>query len=123
MVRTFTKDDYPEILYWHSKQGTNPVPLEDLPSFGLIEPGVAAGFVVLTDARYGILEFYISNPDSRSVDRDKALDAITVGLIDYGKKFGIKYFKCDTNIQSVGLRAIKHGFAFMGKQAFYFMKG
>lgn len=123
MVKRFMNEDYPSLCEWYIAKGMNPPLLDDLPTYGLIEPGVAAGFMILTDARVGFLEYYISSPGSTKNTRDKALDEITVKLIDYGKKYGLKYFKADTQLVSIGQRAMKHGFEFIGKYASYFMKG
>lgn len=122
-VKRFIDEDHAEILGWHAAHKQAGPSFDDLPTYGLIEHGVAAGFLILTDARVGILEYYISNPNVAPMVRSKALDDITVGLIDYGKKFGLKYFKCDTQLVTIGQRAMKHGLEFQGKFSAYFMKG
>lgn len=122
-IKRYLKEDYPYLESWYKAKGLYVPTMDDLPTYGLIEPNVAAGFLVLTDARVGWLEYYITNPDSDVSRRGKALDEITDGLIDYGKKFGLKYFKADTTLTCIGQRAIKHGFEYMGKHAVYFKRG
>lgn len=123
MVNTFNQKDYPEIKMWHSKRGTPAPDLEDLPLYGLIKKGVAAGFLIITDCRLGLLDYYISNPDALRGDRSEALDQITQGLLDYGRKFGLKHFKADTIVDAIGNRALKNGFQYTGEYKTFFMRG
>ena len=123
MVRRFVHKDYEDLASWYAAHN-KPVPkLEDLPNYGLIEPNIGAGFLILTDANIGFIEYYISNPDSTKEERDLALDAITDGLIEYGRKFGLKYFKCDTQLPSIESRALKHNFKYIGEFKTYFLGG
>lgn len=115
MVEEFKEKPHFKIISdWYKGYGLAPIPLDCIPTFGLIDPKVAAGFLIVTDCNLGLLEFFISNPKSLKADRDKVLDQITADLISYGKSIGITNFKADTNIESIKKRAIKHGFEYIG---------
>lgn len=123
MARRFLRENYNEICRWYDSWGMSPPQMSDLSTYGLYVPQTAAGFLVLTDSSYGILEYYITNPESLTSDRDRALDEITLELIEYGRKFGLKHFKADTKIKAIGDRAMRHGFENMGEITMYFLKG
>jgi hypothetical protein len=120
--RRFLREDYETLCSMYKSQNQEPPSLADLPSYGLIVPNVAAGFLILTDARVGFLEYFITNKESDKWKRWHTLDQITEGLIDYGKKFGLKYFKADTQLVCIGQRAMRHGFEYMGKYSLYFKR-
>jgi len=121
MVRVFEPQDYEKIAVWWDAHDLPQLPYEDLPNYGLIEPGIGAGFLIMTDARLGILEFYITNPESDVKERSKALNAITKGLIEYGIKVGLKHFKADTQLDAIAERCQKHKFKYIGDFRAYFL--
>ena len=110
------------MCHWYESRGLPIIPEDSLPTFGLIVPKVAAGFLIVCDCNLGLLEFYISNPESSEHERGVALDEITQGLIKYGKAIGITNFKADTQNWSVRHRAEKHGFKFIGDFSNMFLK-
>ena len=122
-AKRFELSDYDEIKAWYEARHLAVPKPDTFPGYGLIVKNVAAGFVILTDAKLGILEFYISNPWSSEKRRDDALDEITKGLMQYGRQFGCKHFMCTTQLPAIGQRAMKHGLEFQGQFYLYFLKG
>lgn len=84
------------------------------PRSGFIISGVAAGFLYFTDSAVGIIDCYISNPDTDSKTRSDALDAITLALIGFARFHGVKLIKCDTKLEVIKTRALGHGFRATG---------
>jgi hypothetical protein len=105
-----TVDHYSEIASWYIARSL-PVPLKDfIPSVGLIVPGLAAGFLFQTDTRLAIIGEFISNPDTSSEDRSRALDEITEGLCERAKSLGFLVITCSTQSSAIEKRAIAQGF-------------
>lgn len=119
MVREFVESDYDTIRRWYLLHDQTAPPFETLPSYGLIDDSVAAGFLITTDSTVGLMDFYISNPKASKKDRDRVLDLITIGLINRGNEIGLKYFQCTTQVSAVKNRAIKNGFRYMGEYSLF----
>jgi hypothetical protein len=120
MVNVYEAKDYETLFRWYRLHAL-PVPPQDLlPKFGLIDPQVAAGFLITTDSGLGIIDFYISNPESKTKERDQVLSLITDGLLSHGRKIGLKYFQCTSQIPSVKNRAVRHGFQYLGEYSFFY---
>lgn len=115
MVKEFVQEDYDVIRRWYAQHGKPAPPYDVLPTYGLIDTKIACGFLITTDSSVGILDFYISNPISKRSDRSYALDKITSGLIDHGKRLGLRYFQCSTQVEAIRERAKEHGFEYVGE--------
>jgi hypothetical protein len=114
-VKFYTNSDYAEINSWFKAHGM-PSPSADLlPSNGFIVPGVAAGFVYLTDSSVSILDSFISNPDSDDDDRSDAIDWIAIHLTNLAMMNGTKLLICNTKIKAVRDRVLTLGFTDTGK--------
>lgn len=114
-LREFKSGDYPEICKWFKAHGLRSPDLSQLPIHGCIVPGVAAGFVYMTDSPISILDCFISNPDSDETKRDVAIDAIVINLAEHAKNKGANILITNTRIQAVRLRALDLGFTETGK--------
>jgi len=116
MVREFKFDtDYVTICKWWLAHKKYTIPVEMLPTYGLIVPNIAAGFLIVTDCDLALLEYYVTNPKSDKKERDLALDLITNRLIKYGESIGVNNFKADTQIKAIKDRAEKFGFRNIGQ--------
>ena len=92
-----------------------PVPRPfDFPSFGLIVPGLGAGFLIQTDTPYGIIDFLISNPLAARKKRSDAMDEITTSLMAQAKRLGFRGVKADAEILVSKERARRLGFRCLG---------
>lgn len=123
MVEIFNIDrDYKTIAHWHESRGMPVPPVDMIPTFGLIEPGVAAGFLMVTDCNLAIVDFYVTNPEATREARDAALDQVTIDLIKYGNSVGITNFKTDSQVSAIKDRAQRLGFSYLGETALLFFR-
>jgi len=107
-IRPYNLGDIPDLDRWHRAQRGDPLQVDHLPPFGLIEPGVAAGFLSLTDCKVGMLDGFISNPEAPLRARRDALGAIVSQLTDVAAARGMRrLFALTTThgIQALGKRA------------------
>lgn len=87
-TRPFEVKDLEAINYWRDKRMLKPVGLYELPKFGIICEGVAAGFLRNAEG-YGIIDSIITNPTAEPEDRNHALDEIFGILIDVARETGM----------------------------------
>jgi len=113
-MRTYQPSDYETILEWSFVRDMNPPPKWSIPETGIVVPGIAMGFLILTNNRCAILDFYLSNPVSDKRIRDKALDDITSKLIELAEDMHVKMILCNSQHPAVKERARKHGFNSLG---------
>lgn len=116
-MRRYVPSDLSEINAWHRAWGVPELPSGSLPEFGLIEPGVAAGFLYRTDSGMALIEGLISNPRSGRDDRNAALDAIGDELVAEAERQGFRWLLAISRNQNVQARAVRHGFRDSGKYA------
>jgi hypothetical protein len=110
VFRPVTAGDYAVITAWYKAHRIAVPPQELLPPVGYIVEGVAAGFLYRTDGGIGILENFITNPQTRYDDRNIALSDITSELILEAEKAGLKMLYAISCIPAVSSRALQHGF-------------
>jgi hypothetical protein len=114
-VRAYRDEDFDELASWYEAWGQKVPKKEFLPSLGYIAEGVAAGFMYNVENKLGLIDFYISNPKSKTSMRDSALDHITRLLIcDAGFK-NLKAVTTTTKLQAIKERAKKHNFDNIGE--------
>jgi hypothetical protein len=105
---------YPEVASWFTARSL-PIPSHhSLPTNGFIVPGVAAGFLYLTDSDVSILDCFISNPKTTEVERDEALDSIAHHLIACASLHDTKILICNTTLKAIKDRAVFLGFTDTG---------
>jgi len=83
---------------------------EFLPKFGVVCPGIAAGFLYRTDSSFGLIENLIANPDSDKTERDQALTTIVHELIHLAPQLKIQRLVCLSALPAVQARALQLGF-------------
>ena len=111
----YAHEHYSQIKEWFALREL-PVPSHhSLPTNGFIVPGVAAGFIYLTDSDVSILDCFISNPLTTDVDRDEALDSIAKHLIACAELHDTKILVCSTDIDAVRKRALQLNFIDTGR--------
>lgn len=115
-LRAYRPSDLEEMNSWYVARGLSPLPAEAIPKNGFIEPGVAAGFLCLTEVPLAFLEGYISNPQRTSQERGKALDEITVELVEAAKALGKSRVMALTQEESLAMRCLLLGFKSEGAQ-------
>jgi hypothetical protein len=77
---------------WWISHDWPPIPEDHLPSTGFIyyndlKP-IMAGFLYLTDSKFSILEFIISNPNSTKDERKEAMEPLINAVVDEAKYRG-----------------------------------
>lgn len=100
-MRTYSKHDYSQVCEWYGARHQSPPPIECTPETGVIVDGVAAGFLLKTDAKVGILEFFITNKDAEKELRHRAMTDIAHALTLTAKNLGLKQIVCNTEFDNV----------------------
>ena len=114
-IRPYNLGDIPELDRWHRAQRGDPLAVEFLPPFGLIEPGVAAGFLSLTDCKVGMLDGFMSNPEAPLRARRDALEAIVSRLTDVAAARGMRRLFGLTTTHGIQAMAKRAGYADRGE--------
>jgi len=96
-MREFTDEDFEQINAWRIERGAKILPMDAYPKMGLIEDGVAAGFLTITDAHWVIAENFVSNPKAYKGDREKAILEMIETFEQYAVKCGYRFLLAVTN--------------------------
>lgn len=115
MGKRFIESDYKEIAHWFQAWGVTPPPIGILSDIGIIVPGVAAGFLYLTNSQMGIIDCLVSNPDASKEERNHAIHLIGERLLEMARSTDCIRVKCNTRIGSVMERAKQFGFVETGE--------
>lgn len=121
-MRQYDRNDYYEIVRWLEMRGLPAPKQNDFPMYGLFVPNTAAGFLVITDSMFALLDFFITNPEQSALKRGRALNGIIDGLITRAKNLGFSHIKCDTQIDTIKRKARSLGFQDLGPYQ-VFLKG
>lgn len=121
-VRLYRSSDAPEVAAWYAAHGQSPKPKGSLPNTGFIVPGVAAGWLYLTDSSVALLEGYVTNPAASAADRNDALDVITGLLLASAKSDGRSLVLALTTDQTIAERARRHGMHARGTYRVLYME-
>jgi hypothetical protein len=87
-VRAYDPSDLAEVNAWHRARGMRELKPECVPRFGLIEPGLAAGFLYVTDSRIVFADGLVSNPEAPAKARGRAALAVARSLVALGRQTG-----------------------------------
>lgn len=87
-MRRYELTDYAEMASWYEARGEGVPAPQFLPRVGLLEPGVAAGFLTATDTAVCWIGDFVSNPTAPGMARGRALAAIARGLLEEAKTLG-----------------------------------
>lgn len=119
-MRKFEDYDYSAMNEWYGARNLKAPPKDCLPKTGLIEDATACGFLVETNCKFAILDFFCSNPNASKEDRLEAIHEIAFLLTLHAKKLGFKGLKCDTRFENIKLMANKQGFDYLGEYSTFF---
>lgn len=118
-MRRYAPADLPEIARWYAARGLK-APTDDMLSpYGMIVPGVAAGWLYRTDSSFALLDGYISNPAAPREERASALQQITDELLAEAFRNGAARVLAYTAITSIEDLALRSGFVPRGIRAAY----
>jgi hypothetical protein len=132
-LREFEPKDLATLTRWYHAHNINAPTMDDLPAFGLVAelPAaegslwsimLAAGFLVETDTNTCIVDFFVANPEASREARGFAIDAVCEGLEASARIRGYSKLKCDTRLETIKHRALKHGCLPIGEFS-VFLKG
>lgn len=114
MIQKYGKSNYLEVHEWFKAQKGVSI-LEDMLSpIGFIVPGVAAGFLVLTNVNCCFFEPFIANPKASKPARDEALVMILRELQNKSKELGIKMIYGVSTSPTMIKRALNSGWLSLG---------
>jgi len=111
----FTASHLPEMNGWYERHGKPPVDFPSLPAFGLIEEGLAAGFLYMTDSTMGLLEGFVTNPDAPQPERSEALEKILHGLMEEASLLGVKTLVGLCGTETIVKLGLRNGFRHLGQ--------
>jgi hypothetical protein len=118
-IRLYKNDDYVEIVDWFTGRGL-PCPSSDrFPPIGFIVPGVAAGFLLLTDGCVSFIDGIVSNPNAEKGARSEAIFKIFENLIAFSKAKGFKSICGTTEIPAMEEYAINAGLEEVATHSIY----
>jgi hypothetical protein len=118
MVRDFAIADLADVNAWHCAHGRPGMAASHVPQTGRIVPGVAAGFLYVTDSDVALLEGYVTNPEAPLRERSKAVDEITHALLAEAKDLGMGRVVALCASGGIARRAGKFGLQWRGSVQF-----
>ena len=107
-MREFEVSDLSQINAWYKARGVHPLGPGQARMTGYIVDGVAAGFLMQTDAEVAYLENMVSNPAADPRTASRAIDIITSALMARARALGFKQVAAITQHASVARRAQRH---------------
>jgi len=108
-VRRFRSGDFDEVAAWWEHNGRK-LEQGDLPQLGFIAPGLAAGFLYLTDSNVAFADGLLSNPKAPILARARAASVIVDRLTEEAKACGFKYVAGVCGVESTKRLCLKKGF-------------
>lgn len=116
--------DYGDLETWWLAQDWTPVQRQFLPKLGLIEPGLAAGFLYLSDSGgMAWMEWIVGNPEADYEERGKALDQIIEGLAAAAAHAGAKAIFTSASHKRLIERYKEHSFMLTDSNVSHFIRG
>lgn len=114
IARPYTPEQHGILSEWWSAHGWTPVHPSLLPANGYIiweglQP-LASGFLYLTDSKFCVMEWVLSNPKSDRIERGKALDLLLDSLLQCAKDNGNKMIFSSIKHPKLLERYKAHGF-------------
>lgn len=113
-MRPYVPSDYPEVSGWYADRGLAAPPAWSLPMTGLIEPGVAAGFMWRTDSGVALFDGWISNPGAKRIAAARVLVAVCRGLVERAQAEGFRSVLTWTRVRGVERAAHRNAFKSVG---------
>lgn len=109
MIRRVQEADFEIINTWRRRRGAPLIPVDLYPPNGFIDDELAAGFLTLTDTSMGIMEHFVSNPDSYAIEREEAIIEIIEKLFEIAHDYRVKWILAATDNPRVESYILKMG--------------
>ena len=111
-------------LAWASEQGFDLAGGASLlPDSGFWVPGVAAGWVYLTNSKLALLEPIVANPGCDKIERSKALDLLVHALLAFARDNGAVTMMALSQHPAIEARALRLGFGKAAGPFHIYLKG
>jgi hypothetical protein len=104
------KEHREQVERWWRLHGVAPVEPGFLSDEGFIVPGIAAGWLYLTNSKMALIENLTANPEVDEATRSEAIDRVVRRIVDEAQDFGAKVICGFTQIPAVIGRAERLGF-------------
>lgn len=101
---------YEVLCKWFHFYDLPPVDEDFLPPTGFVAEGLAMGFLVRTDTKLATMEPLVSNGYAPLAERDAAMDAVVLALLEEAKGLGYRVVEGFTTIEGVVARGRRLGF-------------
>lgn len=111
----YSEGFYSDISSWFQARGMVPPSRKEIPGHGFIIKDLAAGFLICTDTKVCMMEFFVSNPNSDKSMRKAAISKIASALISKATALGYETIKCDSTIDAIKFQAMDLGFVSIGQ--------
>lgn len=89
-MRVFEEKDFEQMRSWVQARGKVTVEFDSVPRVGLIQDGLACGFVEFLSGDTFMLEAFATNPEADAFKRGKAVLDIAVKLVEHARSHGRK---------------------------------
>ena len=114
MARLIEPADFDELMRYFQLHG-EPMLSHQLPPTGFCVPGVAACWLIKTDAGLGIIDAMVTNPEAPASHRSAAIDLVTTAILAEARRSGLGAVLGITENQGLVARAVeRHGFTYAG---------
>lgn len=108
--RRYRTGDFDELARWCVGRKMRPLDPAELPQIGFVVPGLAAGFLYLTDSHTAFAGGLLSNPDAPMLARARAASTIVDRLLEEGRACGFKYVAVTCSLESTKKLSRRKGF-------------
>ena len=103
-MRPYHHNDYYTLVkWWDGWEWEEPVPEMALPPTGVIEEGLAAGFVYLTNSQVGWITWIVTNPQASTRDRIPAIKDVVRELKKVAENNGVTILHSSLPTHQMGL--------------------
>jgi hypothetical protein len=121
-IRQYTEKDYDLLKSWWNAHNWKEVPSSSLPACGYIVNNVCAGFLYLTNSDMALLEWVVSDPNSKADLRDQSLDLLLAVLTEEAKLNGVKFIFTATRHPKLQERYKNHKFLEADREMVHFIR-
>jgi len=110
-IIAFKPEHYFAMYKWWEGHGVPIVDYRVLPPFGLLVPGVCAGWLYMSDAPLSFFAWPVSNPDAHAKDILDGFEQMIDTMREHSKEQGKLIMVAYTGFPSLSRLLIKHGFS------------
>lgn len=104
------EEDYDDLCAMMRGRGLEVPPKSRLPQWGWTIDNIIFAFLMQTDAKIGIVEYFVTNPDISDIDRLKACDLMIRKIEDKANYLGMEMLIGSSSIPKVIGLALRSGF-------------